>query len=149
MEIAVFVVVGRQIGVLTTLALVLLTAVAGSILMRIQGFGMLARMQRELAEGRLPGRELVHGVMILVAGILLLLPGFVSDLLGLLLFIPPVRDAVWAFLRSRVVVIGPDGVRRGQRQHSPRETTIDLGADEYSESGEKKSPWSKLDDGRE
>ena len=69
-EIAVFVIVGQQIGLFPTLGLVIGTAVLGSILLRVQGFGVLSRMQRELAERRLPGRELVHGVMILLAGLL-------------------------------------------------------------------------------
>ncbi|WP_159586950.1 FxsA family protein [Chelativorans xinjiangense] len=142
LEIAVFVVIGGQIGVLPTLALVLATAVAGSILLRIQGFGVLSRVQKTLNEGRVPGRELVHGVMILIAGILLLTPGFVTDTLGFLLFIPAVRDIGWAFLRDRIVVVGagapPGG---GQDRRQPRDKVIDLDMDDYSSSEPGKSPW--------
>ena len=151
LEIAVFVVVGGQIGVLATLGLVLLTAVAGSILLRIQGFGLLARVQNTLNEGRVPGRDLVHGVMIMIAGILLLTPGFVTDTLGFLLFVPAIRDAGWAFLRKRIVVVtpggaqrpGPDGPGRG------RARTIDLDMADYS-SGEASdsSPWRDDKDNR-
>ena len=105
-EIAGFVVVGSEIGVLATIALVILSGVAGSILLRIQGFGVLTRIRAELEAGRDPGRELAHGAMILLAGILLLIPGFVTDIVGLLLFVPPVRDLVWRFLKRRVVVSG-------------------------------------------
>ncbi|WP_163270678.1 FxsA family protein [Chelativorans alearense] len=142
LEIAVFVVIGGQIGVLPTLALILATAVAGSILLRIQGFGVLSRVQKTLNEGRVPGRELVHGVMILVAGILLLTPGFVTDTLGFLLFIPAVRDIGWAFLRDRIVIVGagapPGG---GQDRRQPRDKAIDLDMDDYSSSEPGKSPW--------
>lgn len=139
LEIAVFVVIGGQIGILATLGLVLATAVAGSILLRIQGFGVLARVRRTLNEGHMPGRDLVHGVMILVAGILLLTPGFVTDTLGFLLFIPAVRDAGWAFLRNRIVVVGA-GAGPGGRGPE-RDKVIDLDMDDYSSSDARTSPW--------
>jgi UPF0716 protein FxsA len=149
MEIAVFVVVGQQIGVLATLGLVLATAVAGSILLRIQGFGVLSRMQHDLAEGRLPGRELVHGVMILLAGILLLTPGFVTDAIGLLLFVPPLRDTAWQFLRRRVVIISPGATRGEQAQNRSQGRTIDLDMSDYSSSDEGDSPWRDPKDRRD
>lgn len=138
-EIAVFVVVGQQIGLFPTLALVLITAVAGSILLRIQGFNLLSRMQRELAQHRLPGRELVHGVMILVAGLLLLTPGFVTDTLGLLLFIPAIRDLVWRYVRSHMVLVTPGNANAGE--HRPSSRTIDLDMSDYTSSDGKGSPW--------
>ncbi|MCT8998101.1 FxsA family protein [Chelativorans intermedius] len=140
LEIAVFVVVGGQIGVLATLALVLATAVAGSILLRIQGFGVLARVQQTLNEGRVPGRELVHGVMIMIAGILLLTPGFVTDALGFLLFIPAVRDIGWTFLRERIVIVG-GGNGRGGATGGSRDKVIDLDMEDYSRSEPGESPW--------
>ena len=75
LEIVVFILVGRQIGVLWTLGCILLTAVIGSALLRIQGFSILSRIRSETEQGRLPGRELGDGAMILVAGILLLTSG--------------------------------------------------------------------------
>ena len=71
LEIGVFIAVGSQIGVFATLGMVVLTAIIGSILLRVQGFGLLTRMRSEIDQNRVPGRDLVHGVMILVAGILL------------------------------------------------------------------------------
>lgn len=139
MEIAVFVLVGEQIGVLPTLALVLATAVAGSILLRIQGFGIFSRVQRMLDQGRMPGRELVHGVMILLAGVLLLTPGFVTDTLGFLLFIPPLRDATWGFLRNRVVVMRGTNSPPGGKGHQER--VIDLDMDDYTHTEDDDSPW--------
>ena len=141
-EIAVFVLVGSKIGVLPTIGLVILTAVAGSILLRWQGFNALARIQRELAAHKVPGKEMVQGVMILLAGFLLLTPGFVTDTLGLLLFIPPVRDAVWRFLSSRVNVqtFGTGFAQNGKGRPEPG--VVDLEEDEYQREGNSNSPWS-------
>ena len=104
-EIAVFILVGGQIGVLPTLGLILLTAIVGSILLRVQGFGILRRITAETRAGHVPGRELIHGAMILVAGVLLLTPGFVTDTMGFLLFIPPVRDFGWRLIRDRITIV--------------------------------------------
>lgn len=144
-EIAVFVMVGQKIGVLATIGLVLATTVAGAILLRLQGFGIVTQMRRTLDEGRLPGRELVHGVMVLAAGVLLLTPGLVTDLLGLLLFIPVVRDAVWAFVKNRIVIVGGTETRRGYHYEYRQTRTIDLDAQEYTTSSGS-SPWQPKDD---
>src|SRR4051812_33672666 len=84
-EITGFVLVGRAIGVWSTLGLVIGSAVLGGILLRSQGTQLLRQISQEGREGRMPGRALVNGAMIVVAGILLLLPGFITDILGLLL----------------------------------------------------------------
>ena len=122
LEIAGFVVVGERIGVLPTLGLVVATGVLGAFLMRLQGFGIMSRIQSEMKDGRDPGRELAHGVMILLAGVLLLIPGFITDILGLLLFVPPLRDMAWRFLRSRVSVVsgGFGGFARADRRRAAR-----------------------------
>lgn len=127
-EIATFVVVGSHIGVLATIALVIATSIAGGMLMRVQGLGALRRIQEVTERGELPGREMVHGVMILLAGLLLLLPGFLTDILGILLFIPPIRDAVWRVLRSRVHVVT---TRAGFRGAARNARTIDLDEDDF------------------
>lgn len=148
-EIAVFVLVGSKIGVLPTIGLVILTAVAGSVLLRWQGFNALARIQNELAAHRVPGKEMVQGVMILLAGFLLLTPGFVTDTLGLLLFIAPVRDAVWRFLSSRVNVqsFGPGFAQRGGAPGN-EPGVVDLDEDEYQREGNPESPWSLKSSGK-
>ncbi|MCV0394651.1 MAG: membrane protein FxsA [Rhizobiaceae bacterium] len=134
-EIAIFVMVGSQIGVLPTIGLVLLTAVTGTILLRVQGFAIVSRVRAELDAGRIPGRELASGVMILAAGLLLLTPGFLTDTIGLLLFVPPVRDAIWSFVAARIVVRsasfragmgGAGPFRRRQEDH-----TIDLDPEDF------------------
>jgi UPF0716 protein FxsA len=137
-EIAVFVLVGSQIGVLPTIGLVILSAVAGGILVRIQGFGILTRIRQQLESGRDPGRELAHGMI----------PGFVTDILGILLFIPPIRDFGWYLVRDRITVVGGGlGGARWNQQGGDRSgrKTIDLDADEYSKEGDKTSPWRRLD----
>ncbi|MDQ6434171.1 FxsA family protein [Mesorhizobium sp. LHD-90] len=147
-EIAGFVVVGREIGALATIALVLASGIAGSILLRWQGFGTLARLRADLEAGRDPGRQMAHGVMIVFAGILLIIPGFITDIVGILLFIPPVRDLAWHFLRSRVRVVSNFGMFRGGAggPHTKRGPTIDLGEDDYTTTRNPDSPWRRIDD---
>ncbi len=93
-EIALFVLIGDRLGLGTTILLVLLTAAAGSILVSRQGRGQLERVRTTLASGLFPGRELAHGAMILVAGALMITPGFLTDAVGLLLMVPAVREAL-------------------------------------------------------
>lgn len=140
-EIATFVIVGSRIGVLWTIALVVLASIAGMALLRIQGFEVLTRIRRELDAGRSPGRELAHGVMIMLAGILLLIPGFVTDVLGLLLFIPPVRDLAWRLLRRRIVVTSFGTGFGSFRATRPDGKTIDLDTRDFSRTPDPKSPW--------
>jgi UPF0716 protein FxsA len=149
-EIAGFVVVGKAIGVWATLSLVILSAVVGAALLRIQGTGILRRIARESQNGGVPGRELVHGAMVVVAAFLLLLPGFISDILGLLLFIPAVRDLAWTFLSRRIVILGSSpafrrsGAGGPQPQSRPRETgpVVDLDEDDFRRQPDRNSPWS-------
>lgn len=129
LEIAVFILVGDAIGVLPTLALILLSGVVGVVLMRVQGFGVIARIRAEQAAGRVPGREVLHGFMILAAGILLLLPGFVTDVLGLLLFIPAVRDGAWNLVKNRLTVV--TNVRGFRGRRPPADRVLDLDDDQF------------------
>jgi len=147
-EIATFVIIGREIGVFSTIGLILLTGIVGIILLRVQGFGVLRRAQAEIDAGRDPSREIANGAMILVAGILLLLPGFLTDILGILLFIPPVRELVWRFLKTRINVVTSFGSSAGGGYRGPRGSrTIDLDPDEYSSGGppDRNSPWGRID----
>jgi UPF0716 protein FxsA len=90
-EIAVFFQVASMIGVLDTLGVLLLFSIGGLLLVRHEGMGTMAKMRAELNEGRVPGSHLADGFWLLVAGLLLLVPGFVTDFAGLLLLLPPVR----------------------------------------------------------
>ena len=103
-EIAGFIIIGDLIGLWPTLGMILVTAIGGSILLRVQGFGILNRIQTEMRSNKVPAREMVHGVMIMIAGVLLLTPGFITDTLGFLLFVPPLRDWGWSLIKSRISV---------------------------------------------
>jgi len=108
-EVALFVYVGSLIGVWPTVAIVILTAFIGSWLVSRQGRATWLQFRTELEEGGVPTVPIVHGALILVAGALLLTPGFLTDAIGLALLVPAVRDAIrtWgsARLASRWIVI--------------------------------------------
>src|SRR3954452_7846155 len=93
--------IGSAIGILPTIALLILDSVLGAWLMRSQGRAAWLRFNRALAEGRVPGREVIDGVLVIFGGALLLTPGFLSDFLGLLLLLPPTRAVVRAVLVRR------------------------------------------------
>ena len=99
-ELYVIVQVGEAIGVLPTLALLLADALLGSLLLRHQGRGAWRRFNAAIAERRFPGREVADGLMIAVGGTLLLAPGFITDIAGLILLIPPTRAIVRRLLRG-------------------------------------------------
>ncbi|MBT3237454.1 MAG: FxsA family protein [Rhodospirillaceae bacterium] len=90
-EIAVFIEAGEAIGLWSTIGIVILTAFVGTALLRHQGLATLARVRDSMDAGRLPVEELFDGLCLLIAGALLLTPGFVTDGFGLLLFAPPFR----------------------------------------------------------
>jgi len=102
-EIYVLVEVGRVIGAPSTIALVVLMALAGSWLLRHEGLRTLARVQQAAARGELPALELLEGLVLLVTGVLLLTPGFVTDVLGFLALLPPVRSALARWLGAGLV----------------------------------------------
>ncbi len=161
-EIGAFIVIGDQIGLWPTLGMILVTAVIGTMLLRHQGFQIMNRIKQETDSGRMPGRALGDGAMILVAGILLLTPGFVTDAIGFLLFVPLIRSAIWGFIASRITVVGPggttfsaDGMQTpygdpmdGKRPPPPGEgEIIDLDADEFTSGpANPDSPWNDKKD---
>lgn len=103
-EIALFIQVGGAIGLWATLAIVVLTAIAGTALVRGQGIITLNRLRNSFSDMQDPTEPLVHGAMILFSGALLLTPGFFTDAVGFALLVPAVR--VWLFnkLRARMSV---------------------------------------------
>ncbi|SDD64118.1 FxsA family protein [Ruegeria marina] len=103
-EIALFIQIGGLIGLWPTLAIVVLTAVLGTWLVRTQGRMALAQLQRAFSDLDDPTEPLAHGAMILFSGALLLTPGFFTDALGFALLVPAVRVAVFRYLRSRITV---------------------------------------------
>jgi UPF0716 protein FxsA len=162
-EIAGFVVVGRALGLWWTLGLVILTGLMGAYLLRRQGLHLLQTLSKESQQGQIPASSVVNGAMIVVAGIFLLLPGFITDILGLALFIPVVRQLLWSRVGKRFVTVrtsarggfgrgpgpGPGPSRDGPS--SPAGTpgkVLDLDEDEFRRDGEPNasSPWAKDED---
>ncbi|MGC1853681.1 MAG: FxsA family protein [Solirubrobacterales bacterium] len=119
-ELYVIIQIGGLIGVWPTLALLLADALLGSLLLRHQGRGAWRRFNQALAEHRFPAREVADGLMIAVGGTLLLTPGFLTDIVGLLLLIPPTRAIARRVLRGyvtrRFFVVGVGGSQRTQPQ---------------------------------
>ncbi|OXY80752.1 FxsA protein [Oceanimonas doudoroffii] len=109
LEIFVFIEVGSAIGAWSTIALILLTAIIGISLVRIQGLQTLMEAQEKVNRGETPAREMVSGMMLALSGVLLLLPGFVTDFAGVLLLLPPVRAALAERFLSRAHVRGDKG----------------------------------------
>ena len=101
-ELYLLIEIGQRIGTISTLALIFLTALLGSALARRQGLGVLRRMQSEMAEGRLPASSIVDGVLILLAGAVLITPGVLTDLVGFLVLIPVTRGLIKAYLWKRI-----------------------------------------------
>ena len=93
--------VTRDLGVPETIGLLVAVSIAGAWLVRRSGLGVLRQIQERLARGEIPGKELVDGLLILVGGVLMLTPGFLTDAVGLLLLVPPTRLALRALLIRR------------------------------------------------
>jgi UPF0716 protein FxsA len=123
-EIGLFIQIGGAIGLWPTLAVVLITAVVGSTVLRRQGVGALNAIQAQVAAGRDPSAELAKGALLLLAALLLLTPGFFTDAVGLALLSPQARAAVVAWagpkLAARTVVMGGGFVRRAGPGTGPR-----------------------------
>ena len=140
-EIALFIVIGGKIGVFATLAMVLLTAIAGSALLRWQGVQTLNRIRADMEARRLPARPIADGAMIAVAGLLLLTPGFFTDFCGFMLFVPGVRSAIWRQIASRITVVSAGGADAAGGAYRRDERTVDLDEDEFTAEPNPESPW--------
>jgi len=120
-ELYLLIEVGSEIGAIPTIALSIFTAVLGGLLVRMQGFAVLFRAQSQMANKELPALELMEGALLLLVGLALMLPGFITDAAGFLLLIPPLRRwLVVRWLKSRGTLRpAPGAVReaetRGER----------------------------------
>jgi UPF0716 protein FxsA len=101
LEIYVIIQVGQAIGPWWTIALLIIDSIIGSVLMRSQGRAAWRRFQLALAEGRVPAREVLDGVLVIFGGAFLLTPGFLSDIVGALLLLPPTRAVIRRVLVRR------------------------------------------------
>ena len=126
-EITLFVQIGGAIGLGWTLLVILATAMLGARAIRRQGIGALARAQAQMAAGKPPVGEIVHGVLILFAGILLLTPGFMTDGLGFLLLFPATRLLVLELAAGFILpkLFSGFSVRRGSAQKPVDAKVID------------------------
>ncbi len=100
-ELTLLITVGSKIGVLQTIAIVIITGVVGAWLARMEGLATMIRVQQSLQQGLVPAEELMDAFIILVAGLMLLTPGFLTDVGGILLLIPATRNAFKRWLRRR------------------------------------------------
>jgi UPF0716 protein FxsA len=124
--------IGQVLGFWSTVALVVLTGMAGAWLARTEGFRVVREWQRAIAEGRLPAEGVLSGALVLAGGLLLVTPGVLTDVLGLALLFPPSRRLVAAALRrwlarqvqaGRIRVVG---VSRGARGAPPDDEPVDV-----------------------
>ena len=120
-EIALFIQIGGIIGLGWTLAIVILTAILGTLLVRSQGLAVMNQLRGSFEELKDPTEPLAHGAMVLFSGALLLTPGFFTDALGFSLLVPGIRSAVFKWARSRVKVT-TFSVGAGPQQNCPNDT---------------------------
>jgi UPF0716 protein FxsA len=131
LELALLIKVGQSIGFWSTMGIIVLTAALGIAVMRAHGIKAMQRAQESLAEGKTPVQSVVDGTFVLFAGLLLISPGLITDLLGLLLLIPPLRRVIGNWCMSRLLASGkvhtwtsqtterqtPDGYSRTTESH--------------------------------
>lgn len=126
-EIAGFIWVGGQIGILATLAAVVLTAFIGIAIVRRQGLGMVLDSRAMLSRGEVPARQFAEMMMIGMAGVLLVIPGFITDAIGFALLIPPVRGWLYRLMSRNMVVV----TTYRPSQPGPAYKSIDLDDGDY------------------
>ena len=93
-EISIFITVGSNIGILNTIAIILLTAIIGIYFVRRQGLSLLFNAQKNMSQGIFPTEEIKGGIFLLVSGLLLITPGFFTDCVGFAIFLKPVQDFI-------------------------------------------------------
>jgi len=133
-ELYVIIQVGQSIGALPTIAILIADSILGSMLLRSQGRSAWRRFNAAIAEGRAPTREVLDGVLVIFGGAFLITPGFITDIIGILLLLPPTRAVFRGFLtrrlRSRVVVAvaggrSPRGGGRPRQDYDVEGTALD------------------------
>jgi len=148
-EIGLFIQVGGFIGLWPTLLIVILTAMAGTYLVRSQGRMALGQVQNSFSDMRDPTEPLVHGAMILFSGVLLLTPGFFTDAVGFALLVPAIRQAAFQAIRARVNIQSFGAANSTQRpQGQPQQGRNDVIDGEFVEIPDDDAPkgssgWTK------
>ena len=153
-EIMVFIKVGGEIGALNTIAITVITALIGVVLIRIQGLSVLMRARASLERQETPVNEIFEGIFLALAGLFLIIPGFVTDTIGFLLLIPPLRRFLAAYVAAHSNFVAANVRASGgmHRTRSKEETIIDgeyeiiekdAKSVENKGQGNPDSPWSK------
>jgi UPF0716 protein FxsA len=136
-ELYVILQVGEAIGALWTILLLAADSLLGSLLLRSQGRTVWGRFNATLAEGRMPHREVIDGVLVVFGGAFLITPGFLTDIVGLLLLIPPTRALIRRLVvrrlgkRVTVSVMGPDGRRQRRPPQNGHDFDVEGNATDY------------------
>ncbi len=163
-EIAAFIKIGDIIGLWPTIACIILTAIVGTFVLRQQGLSVLQKAQTSLQNNQVPLDSVIHGAFLLIAGALLLTPGFFTDAVGFILLVPPARTVIahflWQRMKDKVHIYntGPGGHGPGGGRGGPGGPIIEGEAVEVEPedppaakntstsvppSGDKSSPWNK------
>lgn len=130
LELLIFLTLGTRIGIPATVAIVIVTGFLGAWLTKSQGLKTLSRYQESMQSGKIPHREILDGLLILIAGAVLLTPGFLTDALGFSLLVPPFREKVrgWisGYLKGRIQVVGESvGAPPGSANSSPETISVE------------------------
>lgn len=126
-ELFVIIQVGQVIGPLPTIALLLFMSIAGAWLVKREGLRAWRRFRTALDEPRIPATEVVDGALVLLAGALMLTPGFLTDIVGLLLVLPPTRAPFNRLIRARVrMSFGVVGLAQPRRRVRPPDDPVDV-----------------------
>ncbi len=102
LEFALLIEIGRRLGTIDTLLLIFGTGILGAYLARLEGFRIFHGIQKDMASGAIPSEQVFDGLLVLVAGLVLITPGLLTDIAGLLLLFPPTRYPIKGFLRGFV-----------------------------------------------
>ncbi len=107
LELYVLISVGSEIGALSTILISVFTAILGAALVRMQGVSVLMRVQQTMARGEAPALEMLEGALLMVSGVMLLFPGFITDMIGFLLLVPPLRQKFIVAMLKRSGALSP------------------------------------------
>jgi UPF0716 protein FxsA len=134
LEVAAFALVSQAIGLLAALGLGLASTVAGFLLLRRQGLATMQRIRADAAAGRLPAAALIEAAVIAAAALLMALPGFITDAVGILLFVPALRRLFGRLIKGRLAA-------RMARAERPRRRAGALDRSDYAARPDADSPW--------
>jgi len=116
-EVAAFAQIGAKVGAMNAVLMTLATAFLGMFLIKTQGFRTLSLVREQIAQGQMPAQTVISGLLVFVCGALLLIPGFITDMLGLFILLPFVRNSLADMILSKVIVVQP-GANAGNPRKS-------------------------------